>query len=118
MSNYLEIYKTFDFPEPTQIKGERDVTTVPSQALFFLNSPLAQETARACAQRLLDDAGIPSDEVRVSRAFTLLYGRHVTEVELRETCAYLASMAAEPAIWRWTSLVQALMGSTEFRYLW
>ncbi len=30
--------ETFDFPEPSETKGVREVTTVPTQALFLMNS--------------------------------------------------------------------------------
>src|SRR5258708_15346334 len=48
--NFLpEMLGTFDFPEPSETKGVRDVTTVPTQALFLMNSRFVIEQARAAA---------------------------------------------------------------------
>ncbi len=46
------LYSTFDFPDPCQISGQREVTTVAPQALFFMNGefvrPLRRRCGRAC----------------------------------------------------------------------
>jgi hypothetical protein len=112
-----EIYKIFDFPEPTQIKGQREVTTVPAQALFFLNSPLAVTASRNAAQRVLDDTALHTDDARLSRAYLILLGREPAPDEIKEARAFLAAMDGPPAA-RWASLWQALMAGTEFRYVW
>ncbi len=116
-----EIYKTFDFPEPTQIKGQREVTTGPTQALFFLNSRLAQDAARDTARRLLDDSSLRTDERRIGRAYVLLLGREAAPDESKAATVFLATMndsASAAPIARWSALVQALMAGTEFRYVW
>ena len=105
-----EMYKTFDFPEPTQIIGKREVTTVPGQALFFLNSQLAMDTARATAARL---AEVRDEEARVRRAYLMLLGREAARDEVAEARAFLADTASD-----WTSLMQSLMAGAEFRYVW
>jgi hypothetical protein len=112
-----EIYKIFDFPEPTQIKGQREVTTVPAQALFFLNSRFAIDSARAAAQGLLDDTSLRDDDARFSRAWMTLLGREPAAEELKDARAFLASLNEVPSA-RWSALLQALMAGTEFRYVW
>ncbi len=48
--NFLpEMFETFDFPEPSETKGVRDVTTVPTQALFMMNSQFVIEQATHAA---------------------------------------------------------------------
>ena len=118
-----EVYKIFDFPEPTQIKGDREVTTVPAQALFFVNSRFAVDAARAAAERLLGDTALRTDETRIARANVVLLGREASPDEIKDARAFLASMdgtsnAKDASIASWSSLVQALMASTEFRYAW
>jgi hypothetical protein len=112
-----EIYKILDFPEPTQIKGQREVTTVPAQALFFLNSRFATEVARRAGERLLDDASLRTDDARVSRAYLTILGREPAAEELQDARTFLSSFNDTPAA-RWSSLCQALMAGTEFRYVW
>ena len=51
--NFLpDMFQTFDFPEPSETKGVRDVTTVPTQALFMMNSKFAIEQSKFAAQKL------------------------------------------------------------------
>jgi len=110
-----EIYKTFDFPEPTQIQGQREITTVPGQALFFLNSGLATGAAADTAARLLADRTLRTDDARIARAYLLLVSREPARDELADARAYLT---ASPDAARWSSFVQALMADTEYRYVW
>jgi hypothetical protein len=110
-----EIYKTFDFPEPTQIQGQREVTTVPGQALFFLNSRLAVSTAQDTAARLLGEATLRTDDARIARAYSLLLSREPSTEELSEARTFLSTT---PDADRWAAFIQALMAGTEFRYVW
>ena len=36
----------FDFPEPELLTGRRGITTVPTQALYMMNSPFVVEQSR------------------------------------------------------------------------
>ena len=45
------LLSAFDFASPDQHAPMRYVTTVPQQALFFLNSPFVAEQARALVAR-------------------------------------------------------------------
>ncbi len=112
-----EIYRTFDFPEPTQIIGKREVTTVPAQALFFLNSPFAIETAGDAAQRILAGKSLRDDEARIRRAYAVLLAREPDRDEIAAATAFLAEEKGS-ASEGWASLVQSLMAGTEFRYVW
>jgi hypothetical protein len=110
-----DIYKTFDFPEPTQIQGQREVTTVPGQALFFLNSRLVVSVASDAAERLLADATLRTDDARTTRAYAILLSREPSREELADARAFLT---ATPDAARWAAFLQALMAGTEYRYVW
>jgi hypothetical protein len=112
-----EIYRTFDFPEPTQIIGKREVTTVPAQALFFLNSAFAAETAGDAAQRILADKSLRDEEARIRRAYAVLLGREPERDEIAAAAAFLAEEKGSQSA-AWASLVQSLIAGTEFRYVW
>jgi hypothetical protein len=49
--NPPELFTQFDFPNPDVPSGRRYETTVPQQALFFMNNPLIIETARKLTKR-------------------------------------------------------------------
>ncbi|MBC7816808.1 MAG: DUF1553 domain-containing protein, partial [Planctomycetaceae bacterium] len=116
-----EEYSTFDFPDPHQIMGQREVTTVAPQALFFMNSDFVTECARGAADRLLKDDKL-SDSQRVRLAYLRLLGREPDKVEVSDSLALLRDLhppasARSPEQYRWTTLIQALMSSAEFRYV-
>jgi hypothetical protein len=90
-----EMFETFDFPEPSETKGVRDVTTVPTQALFMMNSRFVIEQARAAATRLLGGESTP--EQRVTRAYLEVLNRAPTAAELNRSLIFLHSAQEEAA---------------------
>jgi hypothetical protein len=121
-----EVLGLFDFADPSLVVGSRDVTTVPAQALFLMNSPFLVEQSRHLARRVLaapklDDAG------RVELAYKTALSRPPTAKErdralrfLGEEVEGLKSREKNEERRReaaWTSLTQALLASAEFRYL-
>ena len=84
-------FETFDFPEPSETHGARDVTTVATQALFLMNSDFVQAHAQTAAERLI--AGEKSDAERVRRAFRQVLSREPTEAEVEKSLAFIASTA-------------------------
>jgi hypothetical protein len=106
----------FDVADPSLVVGQREVTTVPSQALYLMNSPFVQEQARALAERVLANGG--DDEARVERAFRLTLARSPSTAEQATALAYLreTTTARSRAI-AWSSFCQTLLACAEFRYL-
>ena len=116
-----ETYGTFDFPDPAQIKGDRETTTVAPQALYFLNDEFVVDCCRAAAERLLAAPGL-DDVGRVRLAYVRLLGRTPTADEIEAVRGFVSSLrpdaaARDATTYRWTALVQALVASAEFRYL-
>jgi hypothetical protein len=72
--NLPGIFRTFDFASPDSTNAQRFRTTVPQQALFFMNAPLVVEQARALADRPeIKDA--QDDGQRIRRLYRLLFDR-------------------------------------------
>ncbi len=109
-----DAYGTFDFPEPTQIKGERYVTTSPPQALFALNSDFALLTARETAARLIE-AGAKKDDELVRAAYQRVLCREPDASEVAAARELLASLERQQGV---AVLAQALMATAEFRHVW
>jgi hypothetical protein len=93
--NFLpEMFETFDFPEPSETKGVRDVTTVPTQALFLMNSRFVIEQARAAAERLM--AGVASTpQERVTQAYRETLGRAPTAAEMNRAMIFVHAAQEE-----------------------
>ena len=75
-----EMLRVFDFPEPSIIAGARDVTTVPTQALYMMNSPFVTQQSSEMAARLLESDN--SDEGRIRFAYELALSRPATDAEV------------------------------------
>ncbi len=86
--NLPGIFRTFDFASPDATSARRFYTTVPQQALFFLNSPFAVEAAQGLAARPYVQ-GAPDDASRVRRLYRLLYDRLPDAEELAAGMKYL-----------------------------
>jgi hypothetical protein len=114
-SRMPESYGTFDFPDPCQIAGRRDVTTVAPQALFFMNGGLAMSCADQAADRLLSQS-LADDAARVRWLYRRLLGRTATADEVR-TAGKMLTQLSSSIPERWSALAQALMCSAEFRYV-
>lgn len=81
----------FDYPDPNITSEQREVTNVPLQGLFFLNSDLIQRQAGALLSRL----GPESDPAaRIQRAYRLLYQRQASESEVRRGLEFLKKAEA------------------------
>lgn len=107
----------FDLPDFTKVKGKREVSTVPGQALFLLNSPFVVEQAEHFGERLIGHASDP--EERVKFAYRQALSRDPAEGEISGALALvnltLAERGSEKAAW--ASLCQALLSTNEFRYI-
>ncbi|HVK15061.1 MAG TPA: DUF1553 domain-containing protein, partial [Gemmataceae bacterium] len=97
----------FDGADPNAPTASREATTVPTQALFFLNDPFVHARAEALARRL---AAGPADE-RVDRACRLLYGRPARDAERSAADRFLAAGGD------WPGWLRVMMCGNEFVYV-
>lgn len=108
----------FDFPEPNVTSDQRNVTTVPQQQLFVLNSPFIFEMSREFSRRLEKAAGNDQDRLRLG--WQLAYGREPTAEEIAVATEFLET-PMEPTnadrLNRWEQLSHALLASNEFMFL-
>ena len=121
-----EALELFDFAEPSLVVAARDVTNVPSQALFLMNNAFVREQSAAFARRIL---ATPLDyPQRIRLAYQLALSRPPTAAEVARANTYLLTearglIAAKPADkdaapeHSWSTFCQALFACAEFRYL-
>ena len=119
----------FDFPDPTEVRGSRDVTTVPTQSLFLLNSRFVIDVAKETAGLLIGDGQLSDDKI-AKAAYVRLLGREAEAAEVERLEAYAREKQAVPAVAKrphprtkemarhavWTEIVHAMIASAEFRY--
>lgn len=75
------LFEAFDFPEPSETHGARDITTGPSQALFMMNNDFVRRHATVAAERLLSTR--QGDAERARHAFRQVLSRDPSPGELR-----------------------------------
>lgn len=83
----------FDFASPDQHAPMRHVTTVPQQALFFLNSPFVAEQARQLAARA--EASSPAEKIQLLYRFA--FSRKAEPWEVEAGLKFLAQTKVAPA---------------------
>ena len=101
-----EVYRVFDFPSPDISAPKRGKTTVPQQALFFLNNPFVIAQATALAK----DVDGRHD------AILALYQRILTRSPNKEEHETAKRFLQAPAA-SLTQLAQALLVSNEFLFM-
>jgi hypothetical protein len=113
------MWETFDFADPAETKGNRDVTTVAPQALFMMNIPFVLKHARATADRLVNLKNF-DDQQRIDRVFSLTLSRKPSSAERSRMLEYVKTFTAESKQNKsaaWAAVVHALFASAEFRYV-
>ncbi|TWU26266.1 Planctomycete cytochrome C [Novipirellula galeiformis] len=116
----------FDLPDAVGVMGMRENTTLPTQALFLLNSDFVVDQAEHLAARLFRDE--PSDERRrAQHAFAVVLQREASEFEVTQLLNLIQragdavspqqTSVAEPTMKAWASACQALLMTNEFRYV-
>lgn len=112
-----EFMEAFDVADPNLVVGRRSVSTVPTQALYLLNSPFVHERAASLAQRVTGRDG--DDEARVRWLYELLLGRlpHDGEMAIALDLLSYAGDDHEQRLTAYRELSHALLASLEFRFL-
>ena len=110
------MFEVFDFPPPEEVKGARDVTTVPTQALFLMNSAFVSAQAKAAAKKLL--MGEPDEHRRASRVFLETVGRKPTDSEIERTTRYVRTAVTRglPELDAWKDVYHAQFACAGFLY--
>ena len=114
-----ELRNVFDFTQPGEFAGQRSVTTVPTQALFLMNSKEMKQRAHELAERAMT---LPGDEVRLENLWLRVLNRPITADERSDSLAFLnqarsRNMGVETVKRErlaWGELCHALLASNEF----
>lgn len=113
----------FDGADPNATTAERLGTTVPTQALFFLNDPFIHAKAERWGARLQAAGG--DEKQHVEAAWHRAVGRGPSNDDAAEAASFLASYRAELAAAKAPSIearslaayLRTILGSNEFLYV-
>ena len=110
----------FDGADPNTSTAGRRTTTVPTQALFFMNDPFVHACAQRFATRITSAS--PTESERIETAWRLAFGRKPTTDESVQAVQFLADTRAEltasgqadPAGQALSALARVIFASNEF----
>ncbi len=109
----FDVLKVFDAPDPNLVVGARKLTTVPSQALFLMNSELATEQAASLAGLVLGNS--KDLNAQIDFVFQRIFSR-LPDGSERQTVKNFFE-GSPPTEELWAQAVQAMYCSGEFRTL-
>ena len=115
-------FALFDYSNASVVQSQRSATTVPSQALFMLNSQLVIDASKALTQRLDQEA---TESERTRLLYLLTVGREPTTEEVEMLTGLVAEFSQStddsngPASTQraWQLFAHTLLSSNEFLYL-
>jgi hypothetical protein len=116
---------TFDRPIPFSTFGNRNVTNVPAQSLFFMNDPFVVMQAEGMAKKLMQPNN-KTVEDRIQSAYITVFARPAVEDEIKRATAFLEELAGvhkvnPKEIWNsteiWKDYCHSLFNLKEFIFL-
>jgi len=117
-NHLFDVFSLFDYSDASVPTGDRPTSTIAPQALFLMNSDFLAQNAQAFAERLSRE--VPSDQQgRVTRLYTLAFGRPPSDAETEQALAFVAAAASDttsPQI-GWEALCHVMLVSSEFLHL-
>ena len=112
----LDLFEVFDFADPNLVVGRRSSSTLPTQALYLMNSPWVAEQSRHAASRVLQWES--SQKKRIEYAHRLFLGRHPRPAEMQLAESFSGGAKSdEERLAAWSQICQALYSSLDFRYV-
>jgi hypothetical protein len=112
-SQMIPFLQMFDVPEALQSIGERSVTTVPTQSLAFMNSPLV----RGAAQKLAARVRAKTDAESIEQAYLIALSRRPSDSERQRMQAFVASYGMQARDQGMVDFCQVLLCLNEFIYV-
>ena len=113
-------FSLFDGPDPNASTAKRSRTTVPSQALYFMNDPFFHD----CAEQFASNIRAIGPDQRLEHACQQLFSRPASQTDHEDFEAFARAMAPtvsndpeEQDTEIWKSYARILMSSNELLYL-
>jgi len=107
----LELFEVFDLANPNVSTGRRSETTLPTQALYMMNSPFVIAEAKRAGEHIAGLDAPNADRVRL--AYRLALGREPTADEAGLALEFVGQTEAGA----WGALAHSLFASVDFRTL-
>jgi hypothetical protein len=117
------LWRAFDFASPDTHSPQRYTTTVPQQALYFMNSPFAMDQARHLVMRK-EVAGAAEPQKKVVAIYRILYSREPSDDEIEMGVGFIneekqkaPAIPERGALTPWEKYAQVLLADNEFVFV-
>ena len=110
----MPFFTLFDGPDPNASTAQRGATTVPTQALYFMNNRFVHDCAAKFATRIITQAD--SDKSRLDFACRELFARPATDEDLVAFEEFAKTLGQDEHE-TWRSYARILLGSNELLYI-
>jgi hypothetical protein len=110
-----DTFSTFDFPDPNLSTGKRSTSTLPTQALYLMNSEFVRTSAATTAQWVIRSG--KTDDERLTTLYQAALGRTPSPEERYAALAFLKKAADLTTERAWTDIVQTVFSCVDFRYV-
>lgn len=107
------LFEQFDYPDPTMPTGSRNTTSIPTQSLVLMNSPLILDSAHAFAASTGEHDCDPRK--RIDLAYQTALARPPSEAETLRALQFIDKF--EDPLQAWSLLCQSLLTCNEFLFL-
>ncbi|MFM8933586.1 MAG: PSD1 and planctomycete cytochrome C domain-containing protein [Gemmataceae bacterium] len=104
----------FDGADPNASTASREATTVPTQALYFLNDPFIRARIAGLEKRL---ALLPTDQARLDAGCRLLFCRPASEADRQDLAEFLAGYPNRSPGEAWRGWLGVMLAANEVLYV-
>lgn len=118
-NSMLDLFEVFDMANPNLVVGNRNSSTLPTQALFLMNSPFVIEQSKHATKKFLSEAN-GDNSTLIQQAYLRVLNRLPSDQETQLAIDYLNSYSEDSSPDKhqaWAGIFHSLFASLEFRYI-
>ncbi len=112
-NNLSELFEVFDYPNPGLVSGNRNISSVPTQALYMMNNEFVIKQARLVSD-IIEKKETNDLNGKITLAFLKCLGRLPNAEEMKTSLLFLEKKFHKVSL---EGLVHSLFACLDFRYL-
>ena len=112
-NNLSELFEVFDYPNPGLVSGNRNISSVPTQALYMMNNEFVIKQARLVSD-IIEKKETNDLNGKITLAFLKCLGRLPNAEEMKTSHLFLEKKFHKVSL---EGLVHSLLACLDFRYL-
>ena len=112
-NNLSELFEVFDYPNPGLVSGNRNISSVPTQALYMMNNEFVIKQARLVSD-IIEKKETNDLNGKITLAFLKCLGRLPNAEEMKTSHLFLEKKFHKVSL---EGLVHSLFACLDFRYL-